>query len=370
MMRKILHIDMDAFYASVEQRDNPALKGKPVIVGGRPERRGVVAACSYEARKFGIHSAMPSSRAVKLCPKAVFLSPRFDAYRQASQKINRVFHEFTELIEPLSLDEAYLDVTEYAASRGSATDVARDIKQRIKAEVNLTASAGVSYNKFLAKIASDMDKPDGLYVIRPEAAEGFIEKLEIRKFFGIGKVTEKKMHALGIFHGADLKKYSKIQLQTQFGSSGDYYFNIARGIDERPVRAHRERKSVGQETTFENNLSDKKQIWETLQGIAESLESTMEKKDLFARTVTLKVRYSDFQLITRSKTSDPAIRAKQELLSVLPELLKKTEVGKRPIRLIGITLANLLAPADLIQSDSEIQDDSSTNESNQLGLFP
>ena len=238
-MRKIIHIDMDAFYASVEQRDNPHYRGRPVIVGGRPERRGVVAACSYEARKFGIHSAMPSSRAVKLCADAVFIKPRFDAYREASQQINRVFKRYTSLIEPLSLDEAYLDVTEYADQLGSATDVARVIKSQIKSEVKLTASAGVSYNKFLAKIASDMDKPDGLYVIRPQAAEKFIDQLEIRKFFGIGKVTEKKMQALGVFTGADLKRFSKIQLQTQFGRVGAYYYNIARGIarvyDQRSV---------------------------------------------------------------------------------------------------------------------------------------
>lgn len=366
-MRKILHIDMDAFYASVEQRDNPALKGKPVIVGGRPDRRGVVAACSYEAREFGIHSAMPSSRAAKLCPDAVFLSARFDAYREASQSINGVFREFTDLIEPLSLDEAYLDVTEFASNRGSATDVARDIKKRIKKEVNLTASAGVSYNKFLAKIASDMDKPDGLYVIRPEAAQGFIEQLEIRKFYGIGKVTEKKMHGLGIFYGADLKKYSKIQLQTQFGSAGAYYYNIARAVDERPVRVHRERKSVGQETTFENNLSDKKKIWQTLQEIGDNLQGTMKKKGIYARTITLKVRYSDFQLITRSKTSDPGIRSTEAILAVLPELLKKTEVGKRPIRLIGITLSNLLVSPVL--NAEQTQSNEFLDKSLQLGLF-
>mgnify|MGYP005994306577 CR=1 FL=1 len=230
MQRKILHIDMDAFYASVEQRDNPALRGKPVIVGGKPESRGVVAACSYEARAFGVHSAMPSSRAAKLCPDAVFLPARFDAYREASRQIHRVFSDYADAIEPLSLDEAYLDVSRKAAELGSATEVARCIKRDIKQATLLTASAGVSYNKFLAKIASDLDKPDGLAVIKPEDAEAFIESLAIRKFFGIGKVTEAKLQALGIYHGRDLKKLTRLQLQTQFGRAGDYYYNIARPL--------------------------------------------------------------------------------------------------------------------------------------------
>lgn len=340
-MRKILHIDMDAFYASVEQRDTPELRGKPVIVGGRPERRGVVAACSYEARKFGVHSAMPSARAIKLCKDAIFVPPRFDVYREASQKIRAIFRQYTKLIEPLSLDEAYLDVTDISRFSGSATEVAMQIKKQIQAEVNLTASAGVSYNKFLAKVASDMDKPDGIYVIRPEVAENFIEQLEIRKFFGIGKVTEKKMNSLGVYTGADLKKLSKIQLQTQFGRSGSYYYNIARGVDERPVNPSRIRKSIGSETTFDGNTVDKKLIWSTLTELASGLGSSLTDKNVTARTVTLKVKYSDFQLITRSKTGEQYVHDEPSILGVLPELLRKTEVGKRPIRLIGITLANL-----------------------------
>ncbi len=340
-MRKILHIDMDAFYASVEQRDTPELRGKPVIVGGRPERRGVVAACSYEARKYGVHSAMPSARAVKLCKDAIFVPPRFDAYREASQKIKAIFRQYTKLIEPLSLDEAYLDVTDISRFCGSATEVAMQIKKQIQEEVNLTASAGVSYNKFLAKVASDMDKPNGIYVIRPEVAETFIEQLEIRKFFGIGKVTEKKMNSLGIYTGADLKKLSKIQLQTQFGRSGDYYYNIARGIDERPVNPSRIRKSIGSETTFDGNVVDKKMIWSTLTKLASGLGSSLLDKSVTARTVTLKVKYSDFKLITRSKTGEQHVHDEASILGVLPELLRKTDVGKRPIRLIGITLANL-----------------------------
>lgn len=340
-MRKILHIDMDAFFASVEQRDFPELQGLPVIVGGRPESRGVVAACSYEAREFGVHSAMPSAHAVKLCKQAIFQSPRFEAYKEASIGIHNVFKRFTTMIEPLSLDEAYLDVTEKAQELGSATQVAKLIRQQILEEVNLTASAGVSFNKFLAKIASDMDKPNGLFVIRPEQAQEFIEQLDIRKFFGVGKVTEQKMHNLGIYNGADLKRLTEVELQTEFGQSGAYYYRVARGIDERPVRAHRIRKSIGKETTFDSNIINKATIWHTLLGISERLESILEEKQLLAKTITLKIKYSDFQLNTRSKTQDLSFSSKESMTDVLPELLKKTDVGSRPIRLIGITLANL-----------------------------
>lgn len=364
-MRKILHIDMDAFFASVEQRDNPELRGKPVIVGGRPERRGVVAACSYEARKYGIHSAMPSARAVKLCKDAVFTKPRFDAYREASQKIHAVFRQYTKLVEPLSLDEAYLDVTDISRFAGSATEVAVQIKKQIREEVNLTASAGVSYNKFLAKVASDMDKPDGIYVIRPEAAEAFIEQLEIRKFFGVGKVTEQKMHSLGIYTGADLKRLSKIQLQTQFGRTGSYYYHIARGIDDRPVNPERVRKSIGSETTFDGNIVDKKQIWSTLTNLASGLGSSLQKKAVTARTVTLKVKYSDFHQITRSKTGEQYVHDEASIINALPDLLRKTQVGTRPIRLIGITLANLGSSNDPV-ANVLVQ---SADKSQQLGLF-
>ncbi|NNC99945.1 MAG: DNA polymerase IV, partial [Gammaproteobacteria bacterium] len=310
--------------------------------------------------------AMPSSRAARLCPDAIFLRPRFDAYREVSRQINNVFRQYTSLIEPLSLDEAFLDVTQYAARHGSATEAAMQIKSQIKQELDLTASAGVSYNKFLAKIASDMEKPDGLYVIRPEAAEQFIEQLEIRKFFGVGRVTEQKMHALGIYRGADLKRLSKIQLQTHFGQSGGYYYNIARGIDERPVKAHRQRKSIGSETTFASNTRSKKQIWETLRRLAMSVATALEKKKLVARTVTLKVRYADFKLITRSKTRRQPAQSLAEILLVLPELLKKTEVGTRPIRLIGITLASLQPETPLPEAQSLPGE---VRESRQLGLF-
>lgn len=356
---------MDAFFASVEQRDNPELRGKPVIVGGRPESRGVVAACSYEARQFGVHSAMPSSRAIKLCKQAIFVPPRFDAYRQASKDIHAVFREFTKQIEPLSLDEAYLDVTEISKYSESATEVALQIKKLIKQRTNLVASAGVSYNKFLAKIASDMDKPDGLSVIRPEQAQAFIEGLEIRKFFGIGKVTEKKMHALGIYTGADLKKLTKFQLQKEFGRSGGYYYNVARGIDDRPVSTSRVRKSIGSETTFNSNVVDKAVIWKKLQSIAEGLEQSLIKKNVRGRTITLKVKYADFQLVTRSKTLEEAVQSKDEMLALLPDLLRKTEVGDRAIRLIGITLAKLVSND---KSTSKIAI-SNKKETTQLDLF-
>ena len=325
----------------------------------------MVAACSYEAREFGIHSAMPSSRAAQLCKDAIFVPPRFDAYREASKKIKAVFRQYTKLIEPLSLDEAYLDVTDISRFCGSATEVAQQIKKQIHEEVNLTASAGVSYNKFLAKVASDMDKPDGIYVIRPEVAESFIEQLEIRKFFGIGKVTEKKMQALGIYTGADLKRLSKIQLQTQFGRSGAYYYDIARGIDDRPVNPTRVRKSIGSETTFDGNIVDKKLIWATLTKLAGGLGSSLQGKGVTARTVTIKVKYSDFQLITRSKTGEQAVHNEASIIDVLPELLRKTEVGKRPIRLIGISLANLNESSD--QADNVAKP--TKGKEQQLGLF-
>jgi len=364
--RKIIHVDMDAFFASVEQRDNPELQSKAVIVGGKPGSRGVVAACSYEARRFGVHSAMPSSQAVKLCPDAIFVKPNFEAYKEASNLIHQVFKKYTSLIEPLSLDEAYLDVSEAAKEAGSATAVALAIKKEIQKKVNLTASAGVSYNKFLAKIASDMDKPNGIFVIRPESAEAFIEQLEIRKFFGVGKVTEKKMHNLNIYNGADLKALSKIELQTHFGKSGNYYYNIARGIDERPVKAHRIRKSVGSETTFSENLIDKKIIWNKLKSLVQRVEKTLLLKEMTARTITLKVKYADFEQVTRSRTLDQEFNDSQQILNVLPELLQKTEVSRRPIRLIGVSVTSLNAKKADTQLEA-LTDDVQINQ--QLGLF-
>lgn len=362
--RKILHIDMDAFYASVEQRDFPELKGRPVIVGGRPNSRGVVAACSYEARKYGVRSAMPSHRAAQLCKEAVFVKARFDVYRAVSAQIHAVFRRYTSAVEPLSLDEAYLDVTDAAKAVGSATQLAKLIKEQIKEATDLTASAGVSYNKFLAKIASDMDKPDGLYVIRPERAQQFIDELEVRKFYGVGRVTEEKMHQLGIFNGADLRKFSQLEMQTLFGKSGKYYFDIARAIDTRPVREYRERKSIGSETTFEQDQISKRVLWETLQGLARRVADTLADKERVARTVTLKVRYSDFELITRSKTVDGWVVDFKDVCDSLPELLRKTEAGKRSVRLVGVSVSKLQSRSIEIPEKKV-----SPKEKPQLGLF-
>ena len=300
--RKIIHIDMDAYYASVEQRDNPGYRGRPVIVGGAPQRRGVVAACSYEARKFGIHSAMPSARAAKLCPQAIFIKPRFDVYRRISEQIRAIFREYTDLVEPLSLDEAYLDVSDCKLYQGSATRIARELKTKIKAATGLTASAGVSYNKFLAKISSDMDKPDGLYVVTPDAGEAFVESLPIGLFFGVGKATEARMNALNITTGADLKLLSPEQLRRHFGKTGDFYYHIARGIDMRPVSNRRERKSISSETTFMADLSDRQVMLKSLDALADDTMQTLIEKQLSARTLTIKVKYADFRQVTRSKT--------------------------------------------------------------------
>ena len=342
--RKIIHIDMDAFYASVEQRDFPEHRGKPVIVGGTPTGRGVVAACSYEARQFGVHSAMPSYRARRLCPEAIFIRPRFDVYHETSMHIRNIFRRFTDKIEPLSLDEAYLDVTNSRLYHGSATLIATEIKGQVKAELNLVASAGVSYNKFLAKIASDMDKPDGLYVIRPHEAQGFIDELPIRKFFGIGKVTERKMHDVGIFRGSDLKTWEQTVLQKRFGKAGGYYYRIARGIDDRPVRSSRTRKSIGAETTFSEDLLDMDLMRTKIHKLTKRVYSSLKKKKLMARTVTLKVKYSDFQLVTRSKTPKDGIPSQYRMSALLENLVDHTDMGARPVRLLGVSLSGLWHP--------------------------
>ena len=341
--RKIIHIDMDAFYASVEQRDFPEYRGKPLIVGGAPDKRGVVAACSYEARKFGIHSAMPSSRAYRLCPQAIFQRPRFDVYRQVSSEIAGVFQQYTDKIEPLSLDEAYLDVTDSELHHGSATLIAKSIKQAIKEKTRLTASAGVSYNKFLAKMASDMDKPDGLYVILPEEGTTFIEQLPIGKFYGIGKATEVKMQSLDIHNGAQLKRWPREKLVSRFGKAGNYYYDIARGIDNRPVVSTRIRKSLGTETTFEHDLGDKQQMLEVLNGLADKVVQSMQRRKLHAKTITVKVKYADFTQVTRSMTLEDAFNDMQTISPILPLLLDKTEAGEKKVRLLGVTTSNFIS---------------------------
>ena len=362
-MRKIIHVDMDAFFASVEQRDNPSLLGKPVVVGGRPDSRGVVAACSYEARKFGVSSAMPSSKAYRLCPDAIFVKPRVEVYKEVSQQIHAIFSDFTDIIEPLSLDEAFLDVTGSKNYQGSATLIANEVRRKIKRKTYLTASAGVSYNKFLAKIASDMNKPDGLYLIEPDQAQAFVEQLDVRKFFGVGKVTEAKMHQHNIYTGKDLKARSEAELTQIFGKSGRYYYHIARAEDDRPVRKSRKRKSIGKETTFVEDITDMTHIKSIIHRLTESVTKTLKAKEVRAKTVTLKIKYNDFQQITRSKTVSKWIVEEQDLLEYVPELLGKTEVGERPVRLIGISLSSLSTKEGLMDIEK--------NQANktQLGLF-
>jgi DNA polymerase-4 len=340
-IRKIIHIDMDAFFAAIEQRDFPQYRNKPLIVGGAPDSRGVVATCSYEARQYGIHSAMPSSQAYRLCPQAIFVKPRFDAYRQASQTIRKIFTDYTERVEPLSLDEAYLDVSDVQLHQGSATLIAKAVKAMIKRETGLVASAGISYNKFLAKIASDMDKPDGLYVITPEQGARFAEQLSIDKFHGIGRATARKMQALGIQTGKDLRKLSLALLQQHFGKSGHHYYNICRGIDHRPVNSHRTSKSVGVETTFQQDIKARSEVIAQLHSLLEKALEKVAEKRLAAYTLTVKIKYHDFVQITRSRTLPHAVTTTADTLAILEDLLRNTDIGTRKVRLLGITLSSL-----------------------------
>jgi DNA polymerase-4 len=340
-LRKIIHIDMDAFYASVEQRDRPGYKGKPVAVGGSPEGRGgVVATCSYEARKFGVHSAMPSKKAVQLCPHIIFVKPRFDVYKTVSGQVREIFHRYTDMIEPLSLDEAYLDVTEDKQKIGSAIDIATRIKKAIKEELDLTASAGISVNKFVAKIASDMKKPDGLTFIGPSKLESFIEALAIEKFYGVGKVTAEKMKGMNIHTGADLKKLSERELVQHFGKVGKFYYQIVRGIDDRPVEPNQETKSIAAEDTFPEDLTTIGQMNEQLEKIAPVVHNRLVKHRLKARTVTLKIKYSDFKIITRSRSFAEPVDDWQLLVDTAKELLSSTEPADVRIRLLGISVSN------------------------------
>ncbi len=332
---------MDAFYASVEQRDFPEYRGKPVIVGGSPEGRGVVAAASYEVRKFGVHSAMPAAKAIRLCPQAIFVKPRFEVYREVSEQIREIFFQFTDLVEPLSLDEAYLDVTENHINLPSATLIAKEIRKRIKEKTRLNASAGVSFNKFLAKVASDINKPNGMAVITPDKAEAFLESLTIGKFHGIGSATEKKMKSLGIYTGKDLKEWDEIDLVERFGKTGRYYYRIVRGIDNREVKAHRIRKSIGKERTFSEDMGDVNWIQNFLEELAEKISESMKKKKVAGKTVTLKVRYEDFETLTRSTSFSHYINGAEDIGETAKSLLEQTEVGKRKVRLLGITLSNL-----------------------------
>lgn len=347
--KKIIHIDMDAFYASVEQRENPKLKGLPVVVGGMPDSRGVVCTCSYEARKFGIRSAMASAKAYKLCPRAIFVYPNMKLYASVSYQLREIFREFTEIIEPLSLDEAFLDVTLNKKEMQSATLIAKEIKRRINQETKLTASAGVSYNKFLAKIASDMNKPNGLTVIKPDEAEEFIEKLPIGRFFGIGKVTEGRLRKMGFNTGADLKKLDRMQMYSLFGRGGDFFYDIVRGTDNREVITDWVRKSYGREETYQTDLIELEDIYIKLNEIASELSDLLKEDNIQGRTITLKVKYSDFVNVTRSYThSDFMSPEREELFSHAKELLKKTEAGKRKIRLLGISVSNFFQEEQLL----------------------
>jgi DNA polymerase-4 len=335
--RKIIHIDMDAFYASVEQRDNPELRGKPIAVGGSRER-GVVAAASYEARAFGVHSAMPSVAAKRKCPDLIFVKPRFDVYRVVSLQIRAIFAAYTPIIEPLSLDEAYLDVTDNLKGMASATQIAETIRTKIRTESGLTASAGVSYNKFLAKLASDHRKPDGLFVITPKMGPAFVERLPVEKFHGVGPATTAKMNRLGIKTGFDLREQTLAFLQQHFGKPGPYYYWIARGVDERPVHADRIRKSLGAENTFPADIFTFEAAREALQPIIEKVWRTCEGAEIRGRTVTLKVKYADFQQISRSRTGQALFSTRAEIEQLSYALLEPLFPVTKGIRLLGIDL--------------------------------
>jgi len=353
--RKIIHVDMDAFFASVEQRDTPEYRGKPLIVGGKPNSRGVVAACSYEARKFGIRSAMPCSKAYRLCPEAIFVAPRFEAYREASEKIREVFWRYASQVEPLSLDEAYLDVSYTESFDGSATRIAQAIKDEILTETGLVASAGVSYNKFLAKIASDMDKPDGLYVIKPEQGSAFVAALPVGKFFGVGPATEAKMHEHNIYTGQDLLGWTEDELQRVFGKSANYYYQVVRGIDLRPVRSSHERKSLGKETTFREDILDVDELLRHIDGLAEKVFERLQDQDLQPKKITLKVKYANFKQVTRAFTQAEVTHNLEDIKPVLRELLSQTEAGKQAVRLVGVTASVFFAKENEEKDDLHAQ---------------
>lgn len=341
-MRKIIHVDMDAFYAAVEQRDNPALRGKPIAIGS-DSSRGVVATASYEARKYGIHSAMSSVMAKRRCRDLVFVPGNMEKYRAVSQQIRSIFHEYTDLVEPLSFDEAYLDITENTKNNPSATLIANEIRQKIFEITQLTCSAGVSYNKFLAKIASDVNKPNGTFVITPEQSEDFISKLKIERFFGIGKVTAEKMHKMGIFFGSDLRKLSLHRLNSEFGKAGAYYYQIVRGVDHRNVNPNRERKSVGGENTFSNDLAHLHELRKALVPIVEKVAERFNKVGLYGRTITLKIKMSDFSVHTKSRTLNEPILSQQALLKLSFQLIEEAYYQGMSVRLLGVSVSNFLS---------------------------
>lgn len=332
---------MDAFFASVEQRDAPTLRGKPVVVGGKPDSRGVVAAASYEARQYGIHSAMPCSQAYRKCPQTIFVKPRFEAYKEVSRQIGAIFLHYTDIIEPLSLDEAYLDVTDNKVGQASATIIAELIRSDIYQQTGLTASAGVSYNKFLAKTASDINKPNGIKVILPKEGEAFVSELPIGKFYGIGKVTEKKMQQLGILTGRDLKAKSLEFLKQHFKNSASYFYHVSRGIDDRPVKGNKSpRKSLSSETTFVTDSDNIKVLQNYLRQLAEEVAHDLQQQNLMGKTITLKVKYDNFDLVTRSQTFQQGVNDEKQIYRVCKNLLTHTDAGLRKVRLLGVGLSS------------------------------
>ena len=341
-IRKIIHVDLDAFYASVEQRDNPALRGKPVAVGGSPDKRGAVAAASYEARAYGVYSATPSRTAQYKCPHLIFVPPRFEVYKQISVQIQEIFGQFTDRVEPVALDEAYLDVTENKLGIASAQQIAQDIRSHIFAQTQLTASAGVSVNKFLAKMASGINKPNGMAVILPHQAAAFVEMLPIEKFHGIGKVTAGKLHEMGIFTGADLRVRSRAELMAQFGKVGRFYYQIARGEDDRPVVANRVRKSVSVETSYDPDLVDRLEIETALERVAIDLYERVEKAGVAGQTLTLKVKFADYSQVTRSVTQTVAFMEVRSIQESSRRLLAGLELDGKSIRLLGLGIGKLM----------------------------
>jgi DNA polymerase-4 len=344
-LRKIIHIDMDAFYASIEQRDNKEYRGKPLAVG-YPMARGVVAAASYEARRYGVRSAMASTTALKKCPHLIFVPPRFEVYHSVSNEIMNIFFEYTDLVEPLSLDEAFLDVTQNKKENPSATNIAREIKQRIKEQTGLTASAGVSFNKFLAKIASDYRKPDGLFVIRPHEAEAFVETLKVEQFFGVGKVTAERMHQFGIHTGADLKRRSEEELAQLFGKAGYQFYLNTRGIDHREVEPDRITKSVSAESTFDHDKDSVLHLQLELYHVAQEVMKRVEKEEFFGRTVTVKIKFADFKVITRSRTLPQQVRDFKLLWATAKSILRGVDLEGRSVRLLGLGVSNASDTSD------------------------
>ena len=352
--RKIIHIDMDAFYASIEQRDHPSLQGKPVIVGGSPESRGVVASASYEARRFGVRSAMSCSQAKRLCPQAVFVTPHFSQYKEASHQLHEIFRQVTLVFEPLALDEAYLDVTQNLLHEPIAKNIALLLKHKIQETLRITASAGVGPNKFIAKLASEQNKPNGLLVIPPNKVASFVENLPIEKLWGVGPATSKKLHSLGIFSTADIRSLTPIEFEKLMGSYAHFLYELAHGRDERCVEAASEPKSRGTESTFEKDTTDTNLLLQILHSQCEELSETLQKHSYKGRTVTVKIKYSDFQQITRSQTLlEPSNHAHLLTEIACSLLFKETEVGQRPVRLLGVSIGNLLYPNDPLQLSFE-----------------